>query len=259
MESRALVVGRTDDNWNVFVKQVQQHVTEVVTAEYCAAGLKIFDNDIDIDIVFIDADTPDESASKFLQAVRSDSRLQTVPVIVVGARFSEEAILNYRSLNAYDILTLPTLPATLEAKITRAMFDSRPTVLIVDDEEVIRDLIRSFVSLERFRSITAASADEAYDILLNTDHNIRVVVTDLVMPGMSGLDLLVKIKDEFPHIPVILITGHSVRYSPKQAIEAGADGYFAKPFHNKELIYTLRSVLSRHHKHGRPSVKTQAK
>jgi DNA-binding NtrC family response regulator len=70
-----------------------------------------------------------------------------------------------------------------------------------------------------------------------------VVSTDIRLPGRSGLELMVEIKGKYPGTPVILITGYAGQYSPKDAIAMGADGYFAKPFHNMDLIYTLRRVL----------------
>ena len=245
MRGRALLIGRPTEVWSVFTRQVQTIVGDVVPADRGAAGLKILDGDKDIDLIFVYAESGDSEAIRFLQATRSDSRLQVVPIIVVGSDFDEAAIVSFQHLNAFDILTVPAIDATVEAKVSRALLESRPTILVVDDEASMSNLIRSFLIRERFRVIVVASGEDALEVLADDRNNISVVVTDIVMPGISGLELLVQVKERLPDLPVILITGHATRFTPRMAIEAGADGYFAKPFHNKELIYTLRSVLDR--------------
>jgi len=102
--------------------------------------------------------------------------------------------------------------------------------------------------LERFRVITAGTAEDGIKIL--GEKHIDVVVSDIMLPGMRGTDLLALIKKDSPEIPVILITGFSGKITPQQAIAIGADGYFAKPFHNKDLAFTLRSVLQQYERNG---------
>jgi DNA-binding response OmpR family regulator len=90
--------------------------------------------------------------------------------------------------------------------------------------------------------VTASTVDEAFAII--HAQPVDAIVTDIMMPGKTGLDLLIEVKHDYPHIPVIMITGHTQRYGPKDVIAMGADGYFAKPFHNLELVFTLGNVLA---------------
>jgi len=76
------------------------------------------------------------------------------------------------------------------------------------------------------------------------ENRFDAVVTDVMLPGKSGIELLEIIKKDNPEMPVILITGFSGQFTPRDAISLGADGFFAKPFNNIELSYKLRLILS---------------
>ena len=72
---------------------------------------------------------------------------------------------------------------------------------------------------------------------------IFAIISDICMPGISGLDLLVKVKEIYPQMPVLLVTGQTGKYSREQAIAAGADGFMAKPFKNVEIATKLRVLI----------------
>jgi CheY-like chemotaxis protein len=67
-----------------------------------------------------------------------------------------------------------------------------------------------------------------------------------MLPGMNGLEFMERVKKRYGHIPVVLITGYAGQFTPDHAIEQGADGYFKKPFNNKELIRTLEAILQKY-------------
>ncbi|MCK4856881.1 MAG: response regulator [candidate division Zixibacteria bacterium] len=140
-----------------------------------------------------------------------------------------------------NIIAPPICEETLIAKAQKAIANGRRTVLVVDDEPSITKLLTDFLEAEWFTVIAAASAEEALDIMKR--ERIHVIVSDIILPKMWGTELLAKIKSDYPDVPVILITGFAGEYTPEKAVSAGADGYFAKPFRNTELVYTLRQVL----------------
>lgn len=82
-----------------------------------------------------------------------------------------------------------------------------PHILVVDDDPVLRDLIVRFYSEAGYTALSVASGKEA---LAQLEHgNIDFVITDIQLPGMSGTDLIAKMKEHFPDVPVMTITGHS--------------------------------------------------
>ena len=104
-------------------------------------------------------------------------------------------------------------------------------ILIVDDEEGIRQSMQEFVSVSGFRTITAASAEEALALL--ADRHVDIVITDIMLPGMDGLELTDVIKKDY-NIDVIVLTGYSGDYSYEEAISKGA---------SEELLLRIKRVL----------------
>jgi len=193
-------------------------------------------------LVIIDALAAEEYGLKFLRWIKGDQRLRVIPVIVAGKNITEDLVEQYLQLRVDDMLILPNSKATLEAKITKYDTIGRPTILLVDDEPAILDILSDFLRLNRYRCKTVESAEEALTAL--KENRFDAVVTDVMLPGKSGIELLEIIKKDNPEMPVILITGFSGQFTPRDAISLGADGFFAKPFNNIELSYKLRLILS---------------
>jgi DNA-binding NtrC family response regulator len=100
------------------------------------------------------------------------------------------------------------------------------TILIVDDEKLIRELLGDTLGALGYKAVTAGNFIQAIEILENK--SIDIVITDVMMPDKSGVDLTRYVKGKYPQIPVLAISGKGV---PETAIfEAGADGFLAKPF-----------------------------
>ncbi len=113
-------------------------------------------------------------------------------------------------------------------------------VLIVDDDVAIRESMNEFVDMSGYMASTAVSAEEALEKLDNED--IDVVITDIMLPGMDGLELTDRIKRNFD-IDVIVMTGYSGDYSYEEAISKGASDFVFKPVRFEELLLRLRRVL----------------
>ena len=239
-----LFVGRTNEQWKLMATWAEELGCQVQDAPSAMQGMKLLERSPDIDAVVIDAGAYEESGVKLARQLRENPRLAAIPLIVAGADFTIQNIQDIQKLGVEHILLLPTKPETFKAKLSHAFAHGRRTVLIVDDEQVIRDLLTKFFILERFKTLTANDGEEA--LLMLQERDISLVVSDIMMPNMNGLDLLIEIKRSFPWIPIILITGASMKYSPAQVIAMGADGYFSKPFNNIELMYEVRQVMQKY-------------
>lgn len=238
---KILAVSGEDSTWLDFAAQLRQRDIYLEVFPNCKMAFRNLNEDPSWDMVILNAGVADECGLRVLRSIKGDSHLSWIPVLIVGSSFAEENIAEYARLGAQDIISLPVVEATLSGKLATAKKCGKRTVLVVDDEDVIGELICEFLHYQRFNTLQASSAEEALEILESA--TVHLVVSDIVMPGMSGTDLLVKIKDSYPNIPVILITGFGGRVTPEDAVEFGADGYFAKPFKNLELAYTIRRVL----------------
>ncbi len=121
-------------------------------------------------------------------------------------------------------------------------------ILVVDDESSPRELLRTALSEEGFQIKTAKSGEEACQYIdkKNIDKKkFDLVLTDLKMPGLSGIHLLKKIKERSPETLVILITGFASLRSAIEAIREGAYDYLTKPFQLDELYIVVRNAVER--------------
>lgn len=116
------------------------------------------------------------------------------------------------------------------------------TVLVVDDAAVDRKLVGGLLSKAGDLTVEYASdGEEALAKLASV--RPQIVVTDLVMPGMTGLDLVSKIVEQYPLIPVILMTGKGTEETAVQALQAGAASYVPKAALHQYLLETVQDVL----------------
>ncbi|MCB1035896.1 MAG: sigma-54-dependent Fis family transcriptional regulator, partial [Acidobacteria bacterium] len=116
-------------------------------------------------------------------------------------------------------------------------------VLIIDDEEVLQDVLTSLVQREGHRAIGARTGESGLEILRKEE--IDLVLLDLMLPGMSGLEVLHQIIKEDPDQVVVIITAYSSIEGAIEAMKEGAFHYISKPFKNEEVLLTLRKGLER--------------
>lgn len=117
----------------------------------------------------------------------------------------------------------------------------RHTILVVDDEAAIGIAIQRLLSREGYAVETATSAEEAIEILGQTPSHL--VITDLSMKGMSGMDLLVWIRKNLPDTAVMMITAYGSEKTAVDAMKLGAADYVPKPFDNDELTIKVGRIL----------------
>lgn len=116
-------------------------------------------------------------------------------------------------------------------------------ILVVDDEEMIRDLLSSALIQEGYACLQAANVDEAFTIL--GEQRIDLVISDIMMPGRSGVELLRDLKKVDPEIAVLMITGLSDMNTAMECIHLGADDYITKPFGISRVILTVRNLIDK--------------
>jgi two-component system NtrC family response regulator len=116
------------------------------------------------------------------------------------------------------------------------------TILIVDDEKHYRLILSEVLQEEGYHSFTAASGMEALDILKS--QIIDLVLTDVKMPGMTGIDLLENIKELHPDLPVIIMTAFGSVEKAVEAMQKGAYTFILKPFENEALIAHIAKSIS---------------
>jgi DNA-binding NtrC family response regulator len=116
-------------------------------------------------------------------------------------------------------------------------------ILIVDDEDGMRRLLSRVLTREGYDTSTVGSGAEALRLVAN--ERFDLVVTDIKMPEMDGLQLLAELKDYEPSLPIIVITAYGTIENAVQALRSGAYDYIAKPFENDEIKLTVAKAFER--------------
>jgi DNA-binding NtrC family response regulator len=118
------------------------------------------------------------------------------------------------------------------------------TILVVDDEAIIREAIRRV--LERTTSFHVLTADDGEPALETfKQEHVDLVVTDLLMARMGGIELLRQLRQLAPDLPVIIVTGYGTLEDAIEALHLGVSDFVKKPFDIRELIHTIDAVLER--------------
>lgn len=116
-------------------------------------------------------------------------------------------------------------------------------ILVIDDDDRIRDLLKKYLEKENFLVSVAANAIQAEEIINNIKFDL--IVVDKMMPQKSGIDFIKDIRQNGNNIPVIMLTAVSDTDSKIEGLSTGADDYLSKPFEPKELLLRILNILRR--------------
>ncbi len=117
------------------------------------------------------------------------------------------------------------------------------TVLVVDDEESLRDMLERILSSAGYRVLSASTGMEALQVFDEWRGQIDLVILDMIMPGMNGLTTLARLRERAPNVRVLLSSGYSDEGQARDALAKGARGFIQKPFAFQEILKKVRSVL----------------
>ncbi len=118
---------------------------------------------------------------------------------------------------------------------------SKQAILIVDDDHHILEVLEARLSSAGFRVHTAISAHEALDIL--KAHPLDLIISDVRMPGMGGMDLFTEVRGLRPELPVIFLTAYGTIPDAVTAVKAGVVDYLTKPFDGRDLLHKVQDIL----------------
>ena len=118
------------------------------------------------------------------------------------------------------------------------------TILIVDDEQRMRKLIKDFLAVKGYKIIEAKDGEEALNVFEENKEKIRLVLLDVMMPKVDGWTVLRKIRQE-SKVPVIMLTARGEEQDELFGFELGVDEYVSKPFSPKILVARIEAILKR--------------
>jgi DNA-binding NtrC family response regulator len=121
--------------------------------------------------------------------------------------------------------------------------NSVQTILVVDNEMVIREGCRRLPAQEGYEDLTAENGKDALDLL--STESLDLILCDLVMPVMGALEVLEEVKAHYPDLPLIIVAGHGTVADADEAMQKGAYDFVTKPFRADHLIQIVKSALER--------------
>src|SRR5438270_9022250 len=150
--------------------------------------------------------------------------------VACSLRGAEQSV---KSLGNYDLRRVQPFPADNQGV---------STILVVDDEPIVREVVVRYLERDGFRTLEAASGDEAQRLLER--HPPSLVVLDVMLPGIDGLELCRWIRSQ-SDLPIVMLTARGEETDRIVGLELGADDYLTKPFSPRELAVRVRNLLRR--------------
>ena len=120
---------------------------------------------------------------------------------------------------------------------------AKQSILVIDDEPAIRDMLQIALDTAGFKVVLAEDAKQAYPIIIDTPPDL--ILLDWMMPGTSGIELLRRLRRDEINVPVIMLTAKVEEASKISGLDSGADDYIAKPFSPRELVSRVKAILRR--------------
>jgi len=135
------------------------------------------------------------------------------------------------------------------------------TILIVDDENKLCELLSDFLQGEGYQTLLANDGLEAIDVLFgkeegNQPPGVDLVILDVMMPGMDGLEVCQMVR-QHSRVPILFLTARDQPYDEVEGLGLGADDYVAKPFHLEVLLARVKALLRRNEGGGEGKVETR--
>jgi len=221
---------------------------EVVTAPLADQALSVI-TDQPLDLILLDVQLPGESGISILKKIRQLNA--EVPIVIYSGAVTAEIEKEARAAGANEVLGKDIGVMQLAERIGKIVQAKRRfpegdpgregrTVLIVDDDSGIRHLLDEFLRSKGYRTLQAENGERGVE--LARAEKPTVVLLDVAMPGMDGLATLKRIRENDPHMGVVMATAHHDDKLVRQAMELGAYGYVLKPF---DLLYLELVLLSK--------------
>lgn len=198
------------------------------------------------DIVLVDICLPDFRHGAFYKTLKK--RYPELPIIVITGptetAIGEDAGTNGLIMKPFRISHVEELIHNLlDEKSERDAIVTENTVLVVDDDEIFRTVLIRSLQLSGYKAMGAADGKMAIDIL--EDENIGTVIADINMPHIDGIELMKRIRRQWPEIPVVLISGY---FSPDESLADETDqpdGFLMKPFNIQRIDELLKSLTQK--------------
>jgi len=248
MKENILIADDSKTNRNSLINMLSQFKNTIFEADN---GLEALDHikHNRIDLIITDLVMPRMDGFTLCRELKSNEETRSIPIIIFSDFSDKKRVEEGFTLGAWAFVP-KSQPDELLRIVTKwnesHYLVNKWSVLVVDDSPTINYVVKDELTLDGYKVITAISGQEAWDILQKPELRPDIIVTDIEMPGMNGLDLLQKIKRDrnLSGIPVVVMSSDSDRSTIMKTVQAGAVSYLTKPFGSGQLSLNLELILS---------------
>lgn len=203
--------------------------------------------------ILLDIMLPDIDGVTVLDKIKNDLKLDTTQVIMITANNDREMVLKCIDAGAIDYFIKPYSISLVKLRIWRYLKNSNKQIaekelsgskiLLVDDQELNRDVLAHRLIKSGYQITSVSNGHEAISILEN--ENFDLILLDIMMPDISGIDVLniIRSGDKHNNTPIIMITALEDVKTVNECIDAGADDYIMKPLNTTLLKLRIASCL----------------
>lgn len=236
-----LVIGQDDETVKAISMALDSADFAVQRAADAEEGLARLSSRAQFRLIITDLVMPGMDGIQLLRMMRGNPKARRTPILVCSSCCDAPTVRKAIEAGAGDYIVKPVDSEALRSKVDRLVNEARADVLVVDDDPSVRELLVKILSREGFSTISVPGVEAAIEAISST--RFRVVISDIEMPGQTGLDLLQFVRKHQPRLPVLMITGKAEKYGQGNILTAGASGFITKPFKNTEIVEKLISYL----------------
>lgn len=179
---------------------------------------------------------------ELLRFIKSNLRFNHIPVIICSESADSETVVHGIGLGAKDYIVKPIDEEKLMARVQRILGIGRGTVFIAGIDDITVNILKRSIELEGYQVFTAKSGKAVLTALKS--NSVDIVIAEVYLDDMTGLDLLVEIKEKESSVPVILVANQNAALKEEELIAAGADDGIRKPFNDTAIIAKI-TILCR--------------
>ncbi|MEZ5359338.1 MAG: response regulator [Candidatus Zixiibacteriota bacterium] len=242
-KAKIVLVADDSDQMKMLIEALESGKHSVITIKSLDFAVEFVKKN-EINILIIDIGHVDGNAGAMIQAIR-DAKPEISIILITGQPPAEIA----SSITVDGIVSKPFRISHIEELIRKSIkkhpveADTTNSILVVDDDDIFRTLLIRSLKIANYNALGASDGKMAMDIL--KQQKVSFVIADVNMPYLDGVSLLKHIKTDWPHIPVILITGYYSAGESPTSEETVPDGFLMKPFKINNIIELLDSISRR--------------
>ena len=270
-EDRAEPAPGAPDKYHVFIVCGEDEVRDLVDRSLAGSGVRISsgvtgDQAMDRldalakraeedhpDLLILDVDMPGARGVDILSFVKTQTGLGDVPVLMLTRRDADETVSSGLPVGAPDCVVMPSDVADLRERVLGTLERRSKTILVVDDDHLLSELLQSRLHQAGFTVHTAEHGLLALERIRTLRPDL--VILDVMMPGLDGISVLRQVKEEpaLADIPILMLSRKTGAVAIGTSFEIGAHDYVTKPFDLEDLVARAKGILRRGERDHRAS------